>query len=268
MSANRHSFLHTKEVSLKYTIWPGGATPLLCFHGFGQDHSVFMPVSEVLKETHTLYSFDLPFHGESKWHAGDYALQPADWHKVLQQFLAEENLESFEVMGYSMGGKYAMITAQLFPDRISHLRLLAPDGITTHFSYRYSHVFFPFRGILKAQIKKPTLFRGMVSLSRTFRLQDNYTLKFAENQMDTEFKRSQVYHSWVALRHFMPDLEKVAKAVQEPYSQLSFYLGIHDKIINKKEVKPLMELVPHHQLIELDSGHSKLVEVVSRNFLQ
>ena len=58
-------------------------------------------------------------------------------------------------------------------------------------------------------------------------------------------------------------LEKVVKAVQAPHSQLSFYLGIHDKIINKKEVKPLMERVPHHQLIELDSGHSKLMEVVS-----
>ena len=263
MSAGRHKFLHTETVSLKYTIWPGGPVPLLCFHGFGQDHAVYKSVSESLKGTHTIYSFDLPFHGETQWHAGDKSFLPEDWFELLVRFLEEEAIQDFEVMGYSMGGKYAMVAAQLFPGRIRHLRLLAPDGITTHFSYRYSHLFFPFPGILKAQIKKPTLFKGMVSFSRTFRLQDNYTLKFAENQMDTEFKRSQVYHSWVALRHFMPDLHKVTRAVSTPDSQLSFYLGIHDKIINKKEVKPLMNLVPQHELIELESGHSKLVEIVS-----
>jgi len=234
MSDSRHKILHTKAVSLKYTIWSGGPMPLLCFHGFGQDHSIFQSVSDALKGTHTVYAFDLPFHGESEWHAGDKSFMPEDWFKVMEDFFMQEPMERFEVMGYSMGGKYAMVTAQLFQDRVAHLRLLAPDGITTHFSYRYSTLFFPLRRLFKAQIEKPTIFRSIVSFSRTFKLQDNYTLKFAENQMDTEFKRFQVYHTWVALRHFMPDLQKVSLSANSPASQLTFYLGVHDKIINKK----------------------------------
>ena len=155
MSVGRPTFLHTEAASLKYTIWPGGTIPLLCFHGFGQDHSVYKSVSTALKGTHTIYTFDLPFHGESSWHAGDKSFLAEDWFKLMQEFLKQEPMERFEVMGYSMGGKYAMITTQLFPDRVRHLHLLAPDGIRTHFSYRYSTLFFPFRRIFKAQINHP-----------------------------------------------------------------------------------------------------------------
>lgn len=264
MSDGRHHFLNQKEASLKYTIWPGGEKILLCFHGFGQDHSVFRSVYEAAKGTYTVYSFDLFFHGESQWHLGEQSLLPAHWFELMQHFFEKEPMEHFEVMGFSMGGKYALITAQLFPNKVGHIHLLAPDGIKTHFSYRFSTYPLLFRKLFKTQIKKPGFFNGLVKFTRSLKLMDNYTLRFAEKQMDTEFKRAQVYYSWVALRHFMPDLNLVADIVNHSQTALTFYLGKYDKVIHRTEIKPLADLLDDYELVEVESGHSRLIEGVSK----
>lgn len=264
MSDSRHNFITIDKASLKYTIWRGGAKVMLCFHGFGQEHSVFKSVYEVLKETHTVYSFDLFFHGDTKWDRGEKSFYPADWFNFMQTFFEEEKVERFEVMGFSMGGKFALITAQLFPNQTEHLHLLAPDGIKTHFSYRFSTYPLLFRKVFKTQIKNPSVFKGIVNLIRKLRLMNNYTLRFAETQMNTEFKRAQVYYSWVIFRHFMPDLRKVADLVNNSPTQLTFYLGKFDKVINKKEMQHLINLLQDYELKEIDSGHSKLIEAVSK----
>lgn len=237
---------------------------MLCFHGFGQEHSVFKSVYEVLKETHTVYSFDLFFHGATQWERGEKSFYPQDWFGFMQTFFEKEKIDRFEVMGFSMGGKFAMITAQLFPQQTEHLHLLAPDGIKTHFSYRFSTYPLLFRKIFKTQIKNPSIFKGIVNLIRKLKLMNNYSLRFAETQMNTEFKRAQVYYSWVIFRHFMPDLKKIADLVNNSPTQLTFYLGKYDKVINKKEMQHLMDLLNDYKLKEIDSGHSKLIEAVSR----
>lgn len=263
MSDKRHKFINLDTSSLKYTIWQGGDKIMLCFHGFGQDHSVFKSVYEVVKGTHTLYSFDAFFHGASQWHRGEEPLKPEHWLSFMCAFFKQEQIDRFEVMGFSMGGKFALITAQLFPERTEHLHLLSPDGIKTHFSYRFSTWAIPFRRLIKTQITNPSVFKGIVLIARKFKLVSNYGLRFAETQMDTEFKRAQVYYAWVVFRHFMPDLQKVADLVNHSDTSLTFYLGKYDKVINKKEMQHLMDLLEDYELKELESGHSRLIERVS-----
>ncbi len=264
MSDSRHNFITIDKASLKYTKWPGGDKIMLCFHGFGQEHSVFRSVYEVLKETHSLYSFDLFFHGESQWDRGEKSFYPQDWFDFMEAFFAEEEIGCFEVMGFSMGGKFALITAQLFPKQTDHLHLLSPDGIKTHFSYRFSTYPLLFRKIFKTQIRNPSVFKGIVNLTRRLKLMNNYTLRFAETQMNTEFKRAQVYYSWVIFRHFMPDLKKIADIINHSPTTLTFYLGKYDKVINKKEMQHLIDLLDDYELKEIESGHSRLIEGVAK----
>lgn len=237
---------------------------MLCFHGFGQEHAVYKSVYEALKETHTVYSFDLFFHGDTQWERGEKSFYPQDWFDFMVPFFEMEQIDRFEVMGYSMGGKFAMITAQLFPERTDHIHLLAPDGVKTHFSYRFSTYPLLFRRLFKTQIKDPSLFKAIVKLSRSFKLVNNYGLRFAETQMNTEFRRAQVYYSWVIFRHFMPDLKKVAGIVNDSPTCLTFYLGKYDKVINLKEMQPLIKLLNDYELKEIESGHSRLIDGVSK----
>ncbi|KYG73190.1 alpha/beta fold hydrolase [Roseivirga echinicomitans] len=260
-----HRNITINHCSLNYTIWNGGENVMLCFHGFGLDHSSFKIVWESLKETHTIYSFDLPYHGTSEFPRNEQTLLRKDWLEFMEKFLADEHINRFEVMGYSMGGKYAMITAELFPDKIKHLHLIAPDGITTHFSYRFSTYPFLFRKLFKTQIESPWFFKALVKTLRTLKTMNNYSLRFAESQMDTEFKRSQVYHSWVNLRHFLPNLNSLAAQINEHHTPTTFYIGKHDKVIGTKTIEPLHKLLPNSELVMLESGHSNLLTSIAKH---
>ncbi|MFT6826868.1 MAG: pimeloyl-ACP methyl ester carboxylesterase [Roseivirga sp.] len=263
MSNIRHQNITISGYTLEYSIWPGGKQKLLCFHGFGQDRFSYQKVCEAVKETHTVYCFDLPFHGKSNFPKSEKTLVPNDWLEFLNAFFEKEQIADFEAMGYSMGGKYAMITAQLFPKQIKHLHLIAPDGITTHFSYKFTTYPFLFRKLFKTQIENPWVFKAVVKTIRVFKLMNNYTLKFAESQMDTEVKRSQVYHSWVNLRHFLPNLKSLAAQLNEDKTATTFYIGRHDKVIDSKTIEPLHQLLPYSELVMLESGHSNLLNSVA-----
>ena len=264
MLPETHRNITINHHSLNYTIWSGGKNVMLCFHGFGLDHSSYKIVWENLKETHTIYSFDLPYHGTSQFPKNEQTLLPKDWLEFMEKFLMIEGIDRFEAIGYSMGGKYAMITAELFPDKIKHLHLIAPDGITTHFSYRFSTYPFLFRKLFKTQIKNPWFFKALVKSLRTLRIMNNYSLRFAESQMDTEFKRSQVYYSWVNLRHFLPNLKLLAAQINDHQTLTTFYIGKHDKVIDSKTIEPLHKLLPDSELVMLESGHSNLLTPVAK----
>jgi pimeloyl-ACP methyl ester carboxylesterase len=261
-----HKKITISDHTLEYSIFKGGQQILLCFHGFGQDRMAYKKLYDVLKITHTIYSFDLPYHGTTQFPKTEETLVPGAWLEYLQAFLKEERLDKFEVMGYSMGGKYAMITTQLLPKRVEHLHLISPDGITTHFSYKFTTYPYLFRKLFKTQIEKPWVFKMVVRTIRGFKLMNNYTLKFAESQMDTEFKRAQVYYSWVNLRHFLPNLKRLAQLIEQENIITTFYLGKHDKVINLATIKPLLDLLPQSELTLLESGHTHLIEAVAHQF--
>uniref|UniRef100_UPI0040478DBE alpha/beta fold hydrolase n=1 Tax=Roseivirga sp. TaxID=1964215 RepID=UPI0040478DBE len=265
MSGIRHQNITISGCTLEYSIWPGGKQKILCFHGFGQNRYSYKKVCEALKETHTVYSFDLPFHGKTNFPKSEKTLLPNDWLAFMTAFFEKEQTEDFEALGYSMGGKYAMITAQLFPAQIKHLHLVAPDGITTHFSYKFTTYPFLFRKLFKTQIENPWVFKALVKALRTFKIMNNYSLRFAESQMDTEFKRSQVYYSWVNLRHFLPNLKALAVQLNEQQTPVTFYIGRHDKVIDSKTIEPLHQLLPNSELLVLESGHSNLLTSVAKH---
>lgn len=266
MSEYNQRKINLFNTSLNYAKFKGGKKVLLCFHGFGQDHSAFLSLIDKVQKDYTVYSFDIFFHGESKWLRNETPLLPNDWLELMQRFFSKESVNEFETMGFSMGGKFAMITAQLFPKKIQHIHLLAPDGIKMHFSYRLSTLFQPFRKLFKTQIEQPGFFKALVKFSRTFNLMDNYTLRFAETQMDTLERRELVYYSWVVFRHFAPDLKKLSSIVNDSPVRLTFYIGKYDKVINEKAIEPLFKSLNQPHLRMMESGHSKLIEVVANEF--
>jgi len=266
MSENTQKKIILSNSSLNYAKFKGGNKVLLCFHGFGQDHSAFHSLIEKVKNDYTVYSFDLFFHGDSKWLRDEAPLQPLDWYQIMQLFLSQESVTEFEVMGFSMGGKFAMLTGQMFPEKTNHVHLLAPDGIKMHFSYKLSTFFLPLIKLFKTQIENPSFFYAIVKISRSLKLLDNYTLRFAETQMSTIKQRALVYYSWVVLRQFAPNLKKLSSIINESQVSLTFYIGKYDKVINEKAIQPLIKKLNHPDVRMIESGHSKLIEAVAHDF--
>ncbi|MFM8740043.1 MAG: alpha/beta fold hydrolase, partial [Cytophagales bacterium] len=188
--------LRFKESELHYWHEGNGARVLLLFHGFGQHHRAFESWVEALGYQYTLYSFDLFFHGQSHWHSRE-ALEKTDWQEIMTLFFKQESITDFELVGFSMGGKFALATLELFPTKVKKITLLAPDGIKTSFWYSLATYPIATRHLFKGMILHPNRMRILTRFLRALRLVDKGLLRFAENQMNTEEKRRRVYYSWV-----------------------------------------------------------------------
>lgn len=250
--------------SLFYHKTGHGPKNLLLFHGFGQDHTVFLPLADALKDSHTLYIFDLYFHGDSKWNHGSYPdnerpLEKNEWKEIMQHFLKEHDIQKFSVAGFSLGGKLALATLEAFPERISSIFLIAPDGIKTSFWYSLATYPFAFRKIFRSIIYKPKVFFSLANILRSTGLMDRGLLRFAESQMNTEEKRKKVYYSWVVLRHLEFDLRKIALVINEKKINTTLIAGRFDKVIRAENLSRLSKYIDESKTVILESGHNHLV---------
>ena len=247
-----------KNSRLHYVTSGSGATPLLLFHGFGQHSGIFYDWTSALSEKFTLYSFDLFFHGKSSWQEND-PLEKSEWKHIMEVFLKTEGLEEFAAAGFSLGGKFAMVTLECFPEKIKQLFLLAPDGIKTSLWYSLATYPVATRSLFKSMIKKPARFFSLIKMARKLNLVDKGIIRFVENQMNTEEKREQVYNSWVFFRHIKVELDALAYLINKQGILVTMMVGKFDKVIVPENMKLLLDKLAKKEQFILEAGHNDLI---------
>lgn len=243
---------------LAYTKTGTGEAALALFHGFGQGHSAFHKWVDTLKESHTLYTFDLFFHGASHWNSRS-PVEKDDWKEIMLLFLEKENIEKFGVVGFSLGGKFAMITVEAFPSMVTELTLLAPDGIKTSFWYSLATYPIAVRALFKSMILHPNRLYRLTKLLRRLKIVDQGLLRFAESQMDTEEKRRRVYFAWVYFRHLKPDLLQLTSLLNQHAIPCRLLIGKYDKVIQAENMKTFVGKIRKIQFDVIDAGHNDLI---------
>jgi pimeloyl-ACP methyl ester carboxylesterase len=226
--------------------------PVLLFHGYGQDASVFKDFPG--------YSFDLFFHGKSVWHKGEEPLEKAEWKEMISEFLDNNHIKTFRVLGFSMGAKFALATLEAFPDRVTEIILLAPDGIKTSFWYSLATYPVALRRFFKGMISNHSRFFRIATIAKKLGLIDKGVLRFVETQMDSEEKRKRVYYSWVVFRHLKFDLDAIAGLIDKNKIKLRLFVGRHDKIITATNMHAFISKVPGAEFEVLDAGHNNLTK--------
>lgn len=104
-------------VQLNFKI-QGEGKPLLLIHGLFGSLDNLGGLAKVLAEHYQVYQIDLPNHGQSpRSESVDYVSQAT----AVKEFLDQQKLEKVTVVGHSMGGKVAMMLAQLYPDYLEDL---------------------------------------------------------------------------------------------------------------------------------------------------
>ena len=244
---------------LYYSITGNGETPLLAFHGFGQSKEIYTPFSELLGENYTVYAFDIYFHGKSEWINRNQALEKYDWEEILKSFLQKHQINEFAVVGYSMGGKFALASLELFPRRIKQFLLIAPDGIKTSFWYSLATYPNSFRRFFRAMIVKPKYFYQILTFTKRLGLVDKSLLKFANTQMNTREKRRRVYLTWVVFRHLKFDLKLIAFLINQNKIPMMMFTGKYDKIITAENMMDLLKHVKEYEHVILEAGHNTLI---------
>jgi len=105
----------------------GKGTPLVLVHGYPLDHTIWNPVVPLLENDFDLILPDLRGFGESEAPRTDYRL--TDMAADIAGLLDSLGIEKAAVTGHSMGGYVALAFADLYPERLSGLGLVASQAL-------------------------------------------------------------------------------------------------------------------------------------------
>ncbi|REA60371.1 alpha/beta hydrolase [Dyadobacter luteus] len=244
-----------------------GPNILLAFHGIGQTgSSCFQPFADHLGGHYTIYAFDLYFHGSSNipdfW-AKDELISKKAWHDTIAPFLKENEIKQFDIAGFSMGGRFALATLELFPQQINKAFLIAPDGVSEHPLYTIASRSKAARSLFRWLMKNPSVFFKSADFLQKTGLIHSSLYRFTQQVLNTPEKRRTIYNSWVSFRDFHFNISSLYKLTQSQNIDLLLFTGKFDKLLKPSAVDKLRKLLPENKSMILQSGHTQLVEKVA-----
>jgi len=111
-----------------YAATYGDAGPVVVLlHGFGGLSDAWRNIAVCLAANHCVIAYDLPGHGRSVDYPGGGPAKVAA--RAVVDDLRRRGLTSVHVVGHSMGGAIAILTALGSEDLVASLTLVAPGGI-------------------------------------------------------------------------------------------------------------------------------------------
>ncbi|MBD2754773.1 alpha/beta fold hydrolase [Spirosoma validum] len=244
-----------------------GPATLLAFHGFGQTSQVYLPIEKHLGDRFTVFAIDLFFHGHSRY-VGSQLLAKKDWYRIIQAFLLEQCIDRFSLMGFSLGGRFALTTADNFSDRIDQLILIAPDGITRSFWYELATGSKLGRRLFRYVLRHLPLLHGLGHILTQVGLLNRTVMRFVEISLSTFDQREQVYKSWTQFRRVQPNLDLVGKRLTTNEVRVYFFTGAFDRLVPGAYILPLTKKLRNYELTVLKTGHNRLIELATEQLVR
>ncbi len=253
-------------MNLPYKKIGHGTEILLAFHGIGQDFSAFKDFAITFRERYTTLLFDLPFHGENQHYTLGSWIKHEQLAQCLENVFLREGIDRFSVIGFSMGGRFALSAANSFAHRLIQLILIAPDGVEEHPLFTFATRWKFSRFLFKKVILHPNLMNKGSNLLVSLKVLNPSVQRFSLIMLDTPAKKRQILASWIAFRALKREKVLIEKLNQYAI-KTSIFIGRFDKLLPLTKVKSFHQQLSHSRLILLDSGHTRMIEHTTNYFL-
>ena len=246
------------QLEYKYKSEPG--LPWVVFiHGFGQNYEAFNPIYESLEGKFSFLSLHIFFHGESDIDS-NVPLELADWKELMVKLFSTLKIDKAHWIGYSMGGKFCLVSLEILPQLFSELTLLAPDGIVMNPWYRVATQSFIGRFFLTMLIKYLPFIRFLVFGLSKIGLVKSSLARFTKHQLSTKENGSLVLNVWLRFRKIWPNEIIWRQNIRDFKIPTGIILGKHDSLITVNRFsQKIIELKEVHW-VKLIAGHSNLIE--------
>jgi pimeloyl-ACP methyl ester carboxylesterase len=156
----------------------GDGEPLLCVHGLACDTLAWIPQIQAFADAHRTVIFDNRDVGQSSPAAGEYEI--ADMAGDALALADELELDTFHLLGVSMGGAIAQEVALAAPERIRTLTLAVTFSDSSTYARRLAEVW----GARVRQISREQHIDELMLL--------NHSEAFYENQEMVQFIRTAI----------------------------------------------------------------------------
>lgn len=261
MLSIEYEYINIKYIQLAYKKVGNGKKNILLFHGYGQDCHCWGKITENLKVAYTFYCFDLPFHGKSSYVFSDNNVQSNqknDLEIAFKAFFEKNNITVFSVLGFSLGARLALFCAEIFPQNIQNIYLLAPDGIKNNFWFGLATRFWFSKTLFNAFLANQSSFIKFGKILTSLSLLDKSMLNFVTNQTNSTEKRQKIQNTW---RFFTKIPSISAKKILEnkllKKQYLSIFLAQNDIFITEKNLRKNLQNIDF-EVFTCDCNHFKL----------
>lgn len=237
-----------------------GSDVFLVFHGFGQSHLDMLPFEKIRKQNQCFLFIDMFYHGRSHWFDSGRNFERIHWVELIKMLQKQENFTQFSMIGYSMGGKFSLLTFELFGKDVKKMIVLAPDGIKTGLWYSMSNYPSFIHPVFKRMVFKPNRFFGIIDGLNSAGLVEKSFVKFVKTQLETRSNRAQAYFVWKVFGEIQLQLGKIIQNARTHKTPIVVFTGEFDKMVTAQNLDRFQSKIVHLKQVTLPVGHGKLIE--------
>lgn len=249
-------FQYSETVKLSYELTGQGSDTLILMHGFGLTKEIFNSWIPILESKYRLVSIDLFYHGDSERPHGN--LTKSEWKSILENFLNHLNIDRFRVLGFSLGGRFAIASCLELAHRCDELILVAPDAV-------YKTPWFKaattpgMKWVFKFFMKNPAAMHRLVSTCVRMGIISKYIGDFVERELGKPENRMKVYYSWNHFKALGYRRQQLREKLKEFQGSKHLVIGDMDIVIPPTKILPILDgcgfnvttlPLKHHQLIK------------------
>lgn len=238
-----------ENMILSYKTLGSGDETILAFHGFGHSKEDFSMIEPFLSGKERIIAIDLFGHGESFFPESRMKNEPIskdEWRILIEDILIRENVTNFHLLGYSLGGRMALVTFELFKDQVKSVFLFSPDGLHKTRSFAFANESKIGRSLFRVGIHNYQKLKPVVKFLHDFYLVPRSKARFILRQMENPKRIEMAKYVWSALSICWPDLNKIFDESTKN-TQVVVLFGKYDPLI-KPSYGDVLDNFPHHNI--------------------
>jgi len=240
-------------VSKIFSTDEGSGLPVVFIHGFCENHKMWKNFTKPFLEKYRVMTIDLPGFGKSPIPSDQFSIK--DVAQLVLEHLIQKEIDSFVLIGHSLGGYVALEMIKLQPGKVEGLCLFhstaLPDTEEKKDSRNKTIKFVEKRGVeVFAESFVPSLFYTKNRKRLKKEIEDAVSMA-AETSLET----------LVAYTKAMRDREDRTDVLKEFDGPISIIAGEEDTSVPVEKIQQ-QELFPRHGLVYYleNCGHMGMFE--------
>lgn len=238
---------------------------LLTFSGYSDAAKQYQVLQNVFESAnYCVIAIDMPHHGNTIWHENQFTYK--DLHIIIESILTKENIQKFECMGFSYGGRLILSFVEDFAPRIERLWLLAPEGLVSKWVSAAGSIPLGIRKRLVKWLERPEKFLLWAGKMAKWGIVPKFTHSFLRFHLSSQQRRKRMFTFWLAHDEFK--LKNISYKLSLLPTEV--FLGENDELFPPKKMHQLLKsfknirihLIPNenHQIL-----NEKLAEYINAN---